>query len=481
MMTPHATEATYLRALSPELLAELDELARLEAENPLACYWAGGMSEGQREFHGAPRKYRLLRKGNKTGGTYAISAEVWAFLLGTHDRAEEWGVPCPCTVLYVTSDLEASYADDVCKSLRELQPPGALHPDCTYDAVRGYYARGRRGILLANGSQVIFRSGKQDGMSLEGIWAHVVVVNEPPLRSRWGGIVRAAALTGAPILMVFTSVGLDLRWLRREIEAAREMWDEVVIVLTPEAVPWRSRADVEAQIRSCPSWEREQRIYAGWESLSPDRSYDGFGPQSVTTDVPDVDAQIVLGIDHGERPGHEAAVVIARWIDEDTRLPHAYVFGEYVSPGRTTPEKDARNIEAQLAPLGVTLTAVTEAFGDVNTAGKSAAGMTVNRAMEGAFADLAGRPRSRPPFPLRPARKGPGSVLSGMKVINAALIEERLKVHPRCVELIRCMTHWRGTKVGTDEEYTHLLDALRYAMASWLDTSTRSALEILVS
>lgn len=460
-----------LTALPPDLLAEIDDLIATEEANPLATYWAGGMSKGQRKLHEDQHWNRLLRKANKVGGTTAIDAEAWGWLTGTHPRNDHWGIPNPCTILYVVADLEGSYADDVCKNLRELEPPGVLAPECVYDEVRGYYVHGRRGILLANGSQVVFRSGKQDGTSLEGIWAHVVIVNEPPRKSRWGGIVRAAALTGAPILMVFTSVGLDLSWLKKIIEEDPEtavIWGQTVLILNRENAPWRTQESIDAQIANVASWERDQRIYAAWEGVATGRSYDAFSMECVSPSLPAEDVTVVLGLDHGERPSHEAILLAVRWRDKNKK-PHAYVLDEYVSPGATTPETDAINTERMLLRHGISLMAVKSAVGDVNSAGKSAAGQSLNSVFEQAFAALI---ESRmPPFKITKPRKRPGSIIAGTKAINFAFADGRFRVHPRCKELIKCLSQWQGTNVGEDKSYTHLLDAMRYVLADYMDTS----------
>jgi len=463
--------------LPPDLLAEIDELARLEEENPLAVYWAGGMSKGQREFHESlDRPNRLLRAANKVGKSYGLGAECWSFLLGTHPHNDVWGVATTkCSVLYVVNDLESSYADDVCRVLRELEPPGILHTDCTYDEVRGYMVRGRRGILTRDGAQVIFRSGRQDGTSLEGIWADVVIINEPPRRVRWGGIIRAAALKQAPILMAFTAVGEDLTWLEEIIEqdpVTSVLWSQTVLELNYENVPWRTKEDVDAQIANVASWERDQRIYAAWRGVTTGRAYDAFDRRNISDELPTEDVTIVLGFDHGEKARHEAVILIARWKDKRTNRHHAYLLDEYISPGATTPETDARAVERMLARHRISLLAVKEARGDINTGGKSSGGKSLNRLFESAFADLLETRQA--PFRILSPRKTKGSVMTGTKAINFAFADGRYRIHPRCTESIKAYSHWRGTDSGQDKDYTHVLDAARYILGDFLDP-TRTA------
>jgi len=459
-----------------DIAARIINAAILELrDRRLRDYWTStdprlGMSAAQRVLHDDEHNNRLLRKANKVGGSMALAAEVWAWLLGTHPHNDRWQVPCPCTILCVVADLEDSYADDVCRVLRELEPLDVLSDACSYDDVRGYMVRGKRGLQLANGSRIIIRSGRQDGMSMEGIWAHVVVINEPPQRARWGGIMRAAALMQAPILMNFTPVGKDLSWLRYIVEedpVTAPLWGQTVVTLSVESAPWRTQEEIDAQIANVAPWEREQRILAAWESTCAGRAYDAWDSSHISEDLPDEEVDVVLAFDHGERPGHEAVLLILRWT-RDGR-PHAMLLDEYVSPGATSPETDARHVEAMLQRHDIPLLAVSEGIGDVNSAGKSAAGQPLNTVFETAFASLIGQ--TTPPFRIRKPRKRPGSILAGTKAINFAFAESRATVHPRCEQTIRALSHWLGTTIGEDKAYTHVLDGLRYGIADWLDTS----------
>jgi len=454
-----------------DLLVEIDELIAMEEANPYAVYWAGGMSPGQRAFHEDRHHNRLLRAANKVGKTTALSLEAWGFLTGTHPHNNYWQIPTPCTILYVVRDIERNYSEDVCRNLREFEPRGLLHPDCSYDDVRGYMVRGKQGILMANGSRVFFRSGRHDPTSIEGIWAHVCMGNEPMTRAHWGGFTRTAAQTNAPLIVAFTSVGLDLSWQRKIIELDPEtaiLWGQTVLTLTKGNVPWRPQEWLDAQIANVAPWERDQRIFAAWEGVATGRAYDAFSMGLVTSILPSEDVSVVLGFDHGERPGHEAVLLAVRWRDKNKR-PHAYVLDEYISPGATTPETDAMNVEKMLQKHGISLMAVKAAVGDVNSAGKSAAGQSLNSVFERAFADLVDS--RMPPFRITKPRKRPGSVLAGTKSLNFAMADGRCTFHPRVKQLIKSLSQWQGTNLGSDKAYTHTLDGLRYVLAEYMDTS----------
>jgi len=76
-----------------------------------------------------------------------------------------------------------------------------------------------------------------------------------------------------------------------------------------------------------------------------------------------------------------------------------------------------------------------------------------------------------PPFRIRPARKGPGSVVYTSRLLHAAMVKGDLTIHPRCVSLVDSFRHWRGP--GGDQnnrDLSHALDAARYIGRSFLDT-----------
>lgn len=469
-----------MQELSTEVEGLIRELIMLEANNKLAALYinppgAGGLSAGQREFFEDNSRKRFLRACNKSGKSYLLSAEVWSFLAGTHPRNDHWKVPTPCTILYVCPDLQSSYADDVCKRLHELEPPGVLHKSCSYDMSRGYITSGKRQILLSNGSQVIFRSGKQDGVSLAGISAHVVVINEPPMENRWGEIMRAGAEHNAPILMAFTpmdnhSVSRDLRWLRQIVEDSSleesARWSQTVITLTHKNVPHRTEEDISSQIDNCPAPERPQRIFAEWEGAASGRMIEGFSDECLRSDLPNGVAKIGLSFDHGTRPGNQVCLLFLYW--KEFNVQKAMLLDEYISGGRTTSETDAMRVLEMLDRRNISPLEVDFAVGDVNDAGKNAL-TNVNKLLEQSFSSLLRT--SYPPFEIHTASKFRGSILYGIRVINHALLDERLFIHPRCERTIYDIRHWQGTKLGDDGERTHTIDAFRYFGTPVLDIS----------
>ena len=109
-----------------------------------------------------------------------------------------------------------------------------------------------------------------------------------------------------------------------------------------------------------------------------------------------------------------------------------------------------------MKPWGIGLHQVDEARGDSNSAGRLGLGLSVNETLERAFADLAGS--SRPPFAIRVPYKGRGSIKARARLLNAAAIDGRFRVHESCPKLIHSLRHWRGQ----NDDLKHPFDALAY-------------------
>lgn len=432
------------------------------------------MSPAQRAFFEDPSPRRFMRKGNKLGGTMLGNAEAAGLSLGIHPRIR---LPTPNTGIYFVPDLDHSYADDVCRTFAMLLPPDALAPDCSYTDTAGYKVSGRRGMKFANGSKILFRSSHQQPRSQAGIFGDWGLINEPPAEHLWGEMMRAFSLRADTPLMMLATIADDMRsprggygWLRQIIEGGG--WSEHVVPLIPhgsdednptnELHPWRTVESIRQQIANCPPWERAQRIFADWEAPALDRWLVGWDGTTITdADLPSFDVKIGLGLDHGELPGHEAGVIFCWWYDSNTNRPRVVVLDEYTSKGRTTVEGDALAIQALLSSHGQGLMDISKAVGDTNSAGKSRL-TSVNREFEIAFGELLHGP---PPFEVDKPRKGPGSISWGARILNRAFQTQQLFVHERCEQLTTAIGRWKGE----DDDYKHLIDALRYGTCEILD------------
>lgn len=477
--------AVSLAGLSPAQLVELDRLAAIEAANPCSTWWLDppgigrwGAADWQRAAVLDPARNVIVRKGNKVGGTTLLSWTAWAFLLDIHPRLRR-PRGRPAVVLYAAADLENAYADDVCRSLHEFHTPAALSPACRYSETEGYRAHGHRSLLLRDGSRIVFRSGRQEGLAVAGIWADLVLVNEPPRRNLWGEIMRAAGQAQAPVLMSFTPLppeGLprddDLQWLQTIIADRAAGWSEHVVPLAPDTAPHRTPAAIAEQVANMHPWERPQRQGAAWEGPAPARSLANWDDTQVwrgdgwerLPGAGEGEIRLGLGADHGELGGHEVVLLIAwRGRGRDALL---WVVDEYQSPERTTIAQDAAAVIRMLARHGLSPAEIDEARGDVNTMGKSRL-TSVNAELS---RELASQSTGKAPR-FQAADKGAGSVALGVRLIDNGLGERRVWVHERCQGLRRALRRWKGD----DDDFKHWIDSWRYIAVPHLDPGRAQA------
>jgi len=466
-------------------LAALASALESFASDRLSLYWHRA-SPKQLEFHKSNSSRRLLRCANQFGKSYAGGAETWANAIGEHPYRETPAAPCVGWVL--VADLENHYPT-ICRKMRETEPGHMLSPSTTYDTARGYRTKGRKVIELKNGSLIEFRSGKGEITALASASCSFLWVDEVPHRAHFGeGLARVAVRRlpsggRAPVWMTFTPIGRPVGWLRTLVEGTEdrppaEDWHQIVGRLTPEDCPHRSPESIKQQLASYLPGEYEQRANAAWEGTTPTRIFSGYGPHCLLddADLPKTEVAVGMAWDHGEDVGRELCLLYA--YDEEQR--RVWVLDECASPGRTTIDQDAQQALEMLERNGLSLAHVDRLHGDTNSAGKGSQLASVNRLMEEALGRALGMPAGRPPVTILPARKGSGSVQLGCRVVNIALLSGRLKVSPRCVNLLKGLSHWQGGKTGRDGDLTHAIDCLRYLGVEILDPRARSAHRLAV-
>lgn len=457
---------------------------QLREHVPASSFWLTvpgvgrwGAADWQRRCLTDPSLRCLIRGGNKIGKSTALALKVKRFVTGEDVHQRPSG---SAKILYIVADMANAYADDVCRTLREFITDEDLSRDTKYTPTRGFTTAGKRAIVFANGDEVMFRSGTQDGQAIAGLWADLVLVNEPPMRERWGEIMRAAALKNAPVLVGFTpvdnhGVSRDVTWLREIVEADGSSWSQHVVVLSPENAPHRRPEDVAQQIADMPPWEVAQRRDAEWEGPAPERTLSAFGPQNVFTarpgewdalpDVPEgEELRIGIAADHGEKANKEVVILYAYCgKGEDLRC---WVLDCYVSPGVTGIGQDAEGVIQMLTRWGLTPDHCDEAIGDTNSSGKGdMTSRTVNEAFSNAFKALGYSLR------MKPADKGAGSVGLGVRVLNDAFARMRLWICTQAAEIRRAAERWNGK----NDNHKDKVDPLRYGpgalFKAWRESS----------
>lgn len=392
--------------------------------------------------------------------------------LGTHPWRKSTKPP-PVELRVVCHSFTQSLI--IQRKIFDLLPGGVLHPDCTFHPSRGFK---HREVLFACGSRIVIVTTRQSRLALasatlDGIW-----IDEPPPAETYAECVSRLVQTGGWLMLTLTPVGEPLGWLRREVERPDGVISETHFGLSVVNCPWMTLQQVQEAIDNCLGSQRPQVIYAMWDGVTPDRFIDGFSEACVVDELPPglageagLEVEVLLGQDHGDRPGAEVCVLLLRWTRKG--IPHGFVWDEYVSPGATTEAQDAAEINAMLERHGLSLYSVDKARGDINRAGNSKGRRFVNEVFEEAFGHLAG---GRCPFNIEKPRKGAGSILRNAKVVNGAFLDGRLHVHSRCKVLIAALLHWRGQ----DDEHKHAFDALGYIAYDTLDPSRSSGPSIAI-
>ena len=447
-------------------------------DNPLVLYTEGeagkgGMSPGQRTFHESQHNLRLVLGGNQIGKSRLLAGEIWFHATGSHPFREvpEAGEDNLGWVL--CSDLKSGWAN-VSQKMREIEPPGVLHPDCTWDSARGYRYRGSMMVKLRCGSLIVGKGSEQSVISLSGATISWLAIDEICKEQHFSEARSRAAVKSAPVFMALTPIGRPIEYLRTRTcgdpdsnAPALEDWDVQKIELSVENCPHRDPGSIERQINSYGVWERAQRIYGSWEGITTER-WINFGEENVFSDPPKNIQKIGLGWDHGEKPGNSVCYMVA-WSGE--RL---YVLAEYVSTERNTPDQEAVEITKMIKDWGVTLDQIDEARGDSNSAGRLGLGFSVNELLERGFAKILDR--RRPPFPITVPWKGGGSIRARARLLNTCCLSGTFLVHESCVKLIASLRHWSGE----NNDLKHSYDAVSYISECYLGDTVSNVSKFLI-
>ena len=453
----------------------LSAAASTRRRSPLWTYtharagW-GGMSPPQSEFHRNQDRKRFLRWPNQTGKTRSGAAEAWWHALGDHPFRDV--TPAPNIGSILCADIKNGWAK-LSMKMREVQPDGILHPECSFDEARGYYFRGKRGVGLQNGSLIQAFGSEQPLTALASDTVDWQWVDEPPKRSHWGEFRRSGYAKRASCWVTLTPIGRPVEWLRDIVTGNPQKghpplepdWFELVGKLDKEHCPHRSQQSIDEQIAETDALDRAQRIEGRWEGFSISRRVPGFSEENIIGDE-EVDDLIIeeigWGVDWGEIVGHTIHFLVG-WTGSAV-----YVLGEWSPSDRMTETEECRALRKELLlPWGVDFDQVAVARGDSNSAGRRGIASSVNNLMDRAVARELGRSRS--PCPLRPPYKGPGSVKARARIMSSACIEGRLYVHQDCQRLIHTFRHWMG-----GEKLKHPFDAAGYICEHWLSPVTRA-------
>ncbi len=416
-------------------------------------------SPGMRAFIAEERVRRiLLRAGNRVGKTRHAAARVVRYALtrpGSQIRAV--GVTYKASV------------DVIGKTLWELIPPGALHPDSTFNAVTGW---AHDLIRFKNKSTIQIRSYDQRPDAHAGIPLHLAWLDEPPPLAIFDENRSRLFDYGGTMILSLTPVGRPVPWLRKMVDEGVKAgtWAEFVIPFSVASCPWYTDEMIKDRIAECASIPStfSQRIEGGWEGITEDRIFTGFDPgkglrgrdrgRNMGAHVVDV---FRLGLDHGTGENRQVALLSGvKFKSGSRRAGKVHVYREFKSGrGVMGPPEIAQGIVNMIEDLAavagldpMAIVGKLKAYGDSNAEGLGKTGL-YNRRIEEALAELGYPIRINSPVKVAGAR----SECEGL--INALGLAGGLTVDPTCLLLVDALNHYTGAELLKDA-----VDALRYGL-----------------
>ena len=435
-------------------------------------------SPKQVTFHRDPSRWRSLRGANQAGKTKAGAREAAYRMLGVHP---DYYVPKPpIHGRVVTYSFKQSRI--VQRALFDMIPLAEINPACLPECelhelpemVRVFgFKRGH--LILVNGSTCEVYTAGQGTLAHSGDTLDFVWCDEPPKEAHYSELVARLLARNGAMWITYTPIGRPVEYLKDRVEKGKI--SDHVIRLTVEDCPFYTQLQIDEISDAYLPAEYEQRVNGAWDGVTTGRVFGAFNDKKhVFETPPDFDYLLVLGGDHGEKSGKEIAFLVGavETYDGDSKGFELYVLGEYVSPGNTKPEDDARGVSKLLEGYGWDLWEVRYMRADVNSAGKLGEGYTINALLEKAFAALVKSKKS--PFRVMVPDKGKGSVVAGCRKVNHGFAEDRIYVSATCTALLKTLRHW----TGLNDDLKDAADGLRYIAVDFLNTNVDAASEAVI-
>ena len=467
------------------LLDLVRSLSRDAHERPLKyLQWL----PGQHRFLSDPSRRKLLRAGNQAHGkTTAGLAEVHFKCVGAHPflplvhdpPIEAWVV---CASWSQSVAIQQKFWDLTGRT-------GALAADTVFDPLRGF--RGKNpAVMYRNGSVVRFRTTMQGGLNLSGATIHHALFDEPPCSARvYGEVQKRVLRTAGTVALTLTPINAPVDWLREAVEAGR-ISDTHVRLEAANMIPVSSsrplcledgtpmdEAWIESVLLETLGMEIPVVCHGEWELRVEGRTFTAWDTtRHISADLPAGSLVVCVGLDHGDGENFsQVAVLVA--VDDTGDYPRVAVLDEYISPGTTTPDMDAAGAVAMLSRSGLGWASVDRAHVDRKYGGRR---NSLSKKSNAAFIRALGRVLKTPAAAIKPEIRtvkrgkghGRGSVDHGCRFLHQCMVRPgHFQVHPRCTRLIESLNRWDYR----DNEYKHAIDALRYALDSYIFRKTRRA------
>lgn len=479
----------------PKPPAELDLSGMTAAEKAAICAladelahpWLGyAASPVGESFHRSQAENRYIIAASQSGKTMTCAREAWMYAGDQHPFREV--VKVSGLGIIAVGSLEGTASIGALTALWKTRPDHLIDWTRTTWSGPTHWPPGGM-IYMRNGNIIKIISSRGGSTGAASVQADWVWIDEPAKKDKFSELLARVTQTNGHVWLSFTPLDSeqDLTWLRHYLEGDADKgipaeapgWARFNMELSVENCPWMSQEQVDRIWQQTPAWIADQRLKGSWDT-PPVNAYFKLDINEHDIDMPYPDGlrcgawvNIATG-DHGELAGHEHFVFLqVRKVVPATGQVFAQlrVLGEYVSAGRTSIDEDAEGIKAALSTIardyGQASLAIPSMWrwkGDINTAGKGMAGVTVNEALAMALG------MRRDVFEL--PDKSAGSVDNGSVLIRAALDQRpspiRIATGARkfgAPQLWRSLSHHKGKNDHTK----HAIDALRYGAAPYLE------------
>jgi hypothetical protein len=438
----------------------------------------------QYAFLRSPAKVKQIRAGNQTIGktTPALAELVWRCLGSGPFGAY---APPPITGWIVCASWSQSL--EIQKKLWALLPKAELAERTHFDAINGFSPTKSPAIVFRNGSIIRIKTANQDALDFAGATIDVILFDEPPKRSRtFTEALQRVQERGGVVLLSYTPINAPTEYLRELVDAGQieDHWAQ----LTPEQLipvgatePIRTAdgrpkdaAWIAERRAKVPPHEVDVVIGGEWETRAVGAYFSHVfrarGPTAhVSPQLPAGRAKVLLGIDHGHRPGKQTAILMAVVeATNDNENPRVYVLDEYSdTTGHATPKEDAAGILRMLEINGLQWHNVDFVCGDrVHLPGSGEQKSNL---------DLAVQVAKRLKVPLRAlrpiistAKKRQDSPSDGCRWLFHAMARPgHFVVSPKCTRTIAALENFRGPKT-IDDEWHDPIDAMRYGLQHFI-------------
>lgn len=475
------------------------ELARRRADNPLDhMAWL----PGQHAFLLSDAKLKLLRAGRQTAGkTTAGAAETVWRMMGRHPFRQVR--PPPVKGWVVCGGGEQS--EIVQERIWSLVPKSEVAPGFAYDTRKGAFLGKYPRLRLKNGSEIWVKTGQQDSLNLASGTLDFVWVDEPPENQGvWSELLARILRLNGDIYLTLTPINRPVDWLHqisaKPGETTRERpVEDLHFALTPEnLIPVGSDRPmtlidgtvcdqdwIDFLTSRTVEYERPVVLDGSWEFRIGGAYFDGaWDPNKLVYDaLPDKTDKIVVGIDHGDRPGKQVFTLMAVSVEDP---PSVHVMDQYRDLiGTASPMDDAKGLLAMIARHRNPRTGRTLQYADLHFVGgdrvhlPGSGKQKSNRDLAAQIKKVLKVPDLTPPVRTikRGEGRGAGSLSIGSRWLYHAMVAGRFSVAPHLTFLVDAIPKY--TLKDDDLGVKDSIDSIRYGLDQWIFSWARSPSPII--